>query len=141
LGKVPLSFWADRRNIYRAARWLVAKEGIELAAINSILKSDQFNFNSLNKYPVGSALKRYAGKSLIKLFLPLLNREQMKQSEEQRIQKKIRRLIRRETTPHPLVSFLLYGFYRHIVAQVSSEYLFRINVLKKRRQRYRGRVN
>lgn len=141
LGRVPLSFWSDRRNIYRAARWLVAKEGIELASINSILASDQFNFNSLKKYPVGSALKRYAGKSLIKLFLPLLNREQMKQSEEQRIQKKIRRLIRRETAPHPLVSFLLYGFYRHIVAQVSSEYLFRINTLKKRRQRYRGRVN
>ncbi len=141
LGKVPLSFWSDRRNIYRAARWLVAKEGIELASINSILKSDQFNFDSLKKYPVGPALKRYAGKSLIKLFLPLLNREQMKQSEEQRIQKKIRRLIRKETTPHPLVSFLLYGFYRHIVAQVSSEYLFRINSLKKRRQRYRGRAN
>lgn len=137
-GKVARRYWMQTGHVTEALRWIAEREGIAPQGIYRALRERRLLFKTLTKYTIGSALIQQSGHSMERLFLPFVNKAQKRENDELRVEKKIRRLIRIEKSPHPLIMFLFYGFYAHLVKQNSAEYLFRIGRMQKRRQRFRA---
>jgi len=136
-GRVPASYWSTPGNIYDALKWIAGQEEIEEKKITEAVRSRHLDFKRIKKYSIGLVLKKRSDHSISKLFMPFFYKEEMETKEDIRIEKKIQNLIRKETMQHPLISFLFYGFYRHLVQQASNDIIFRCQRLIRRRERSR----
>jgi len=136
-GKVPSVYWQQRQHVFHASCWIARQEGLEPRDITGAIRQKQLTMGTLKKYSIGTALKKYARNSLVTLYLPFFQKEFMSNAEERRIHKKINRIIRGETG-HPLVTFLFYGIFTPLVRQQTRNYIFRLERMQKRRDRYRS---
>jgi len=136
-GRVSASYWCDPANLYDAVKWIARQEKIGENNITNAVRSRHLDFKRLKRYSIGPVLKKLSGHSISKLFMPFFFKEELEIKEELRIEKKLEYLIRKETHPHPLLSLLFYGFYRHLVQQVSNDFIFRCQRIIRRRERSR----
>ncbi len=136
-GNVPSGYWMNRKNVFYASSWIARQEGIENSQITSAIRTGKLNFDLLKKYSIGSVLKRFSGNSLFKLYIPFFRKEHIEAQEDRVIDKRIKKFIHREIG-HPMISFLLYGLFGHLVQQSSKNYLSHLERLQQRRYRNRN---
>ncbi len=134
-GNIPAEFWRSWQNVFYASQWIARQEGVPQNEITKAVRSKQLSLETISKYSIGSRLKKLAGNSLIRLFQPFFIKEWTAIHRELTIQKKIRSLVRKELS-RPLLTFLCYGFYAHIVRLFSKEFIDRIKRIEQRRRRY-----
>ncbi len=136
-GNVSRAFWHDRKNIFRASRWIARNEGIAEGEITEAVRRKRLNFKILKKYSIGAVLRRLSGGRIDFLFTPYFVEEHVQFVREQKLTRKLRALIRAEKNQRGLSYLLLYGIFAPAVKHVSDDYAGRYARMLRRIERRR----
>ncbi len=114
LGKVPSAYWRNQEHVYQASEWIALQEGISPEQIPAQIRQGKFNFNRLQKYSIGKALRSWCAGSMERIFAPWFWKEHREFLQEHKLLRKIKRLERSQKK-NSLLALLLYGwFYRDV---------------------------
>jgi len=115
-GKVSSKYWTNNQNVYHASKWIAEQEKFEDNNIVHSIQKGKLNFQLLEKYSIGRALKKISNGKIENLFAKHFWKDHSIFLEEQRILRKIKNQNKRFIKMNVIRS-LLYGFFAKEVAK------------------------
>ena len=131
-GKVSRDYWMNRNHVWLAAQWIARQEGIAEHQITRAVRTRRLNVKIIQKYSIGTALRRLCRGCLEELFTPFFWKEQ----HEARLIQKWQKMLRREQQGRHLGFYLLFGFFAPLVLANSDEDITRYERKIRRLRRY-----
>jgi len=138
LGRVPSGYWKHPQHLFTAARWIARREGISERKVLQAVQAKEITFSTLQRYSIGSALKRFSHGSLMNLYWPQFQQERNIHSGHSRLLRKLNMLIEKDSGRNKLLGILFHGFYTGLHNNLNRTYrerLFRMQKRIRRRQR------
>jgi hypothetical protein len=138
IGKVPVEYWDNMLNAYRASLWISRKEGYDEKAIKQAIDSRWLRKETFSKYGLAAMLKKCFDNDLIKAFLPYILPER-KDSEALMRDVLLLYLLEKQArhirAGNVLVRLLQSIFYRVILSSVEKGQLRAYDRIRKRIKR------
>lgn len=72
IGKVPIDYWDNMLNAYRASLWISRKEGFDEKALKQAIDSRSLTKVAFSKYGLSAMLKKCFDNDLTKAYLPYI---------------------------------------------------------------------
>lgn len=72
IGKVPVEYWDNMLNAYRASLWVSRKEGFDEKALKQAINTRALRKENFSKYGLANMLKNCFDNDLFKAFLPYI---------------------------------------------------------------------
>jgi hypothetical protein len=118
-----------------AARWIAGKEGISEKKVVQAIQTKEITFGTLQRYSIGSALKRFSNGSLMNLYWPQFHQERTIHTNHSRLLRKVNMLIEDDSGQSKLLRILLYGFYSGLHNSINKSHRERLIRMQRRIRR------
>ncbi len=133
-GRVSSEYWQDAQNVYEASRWIARQEGLAETEVVPAIRQKRLTWKVLQKYSIGSALRRWCRGKLEQIFAPAYLQDYAHFLEEHRLLRRISNL-KKSLSLGSLIDFILYGFFYHDTRMAAREHQQRYDRIARRIRR------
>lgn len=144
IGKVPVDYWDNMLNAYRASLWISRKEGFDEKALKQAINSRSLTREAFTKYGLSAMLKKCFDNDLTKAYLPYILPER-KDSDalmhDVLLLYLLEKQVRKTQSENMAVRFLQRIFLRPLLTSAEKGQLRAYDRIRKRIKRRIGELS